>query len=59
MKEESALGGIYDFNARFYDPAIGRFLSADSIVPGAGNPQAFNRYSFVLNRPLNLVDPSG
>jgi RHS repeat-associated protein len=32
MKEESALGGIYDFNARYYDPAIGRFLSADTIV---------------------------
>jgi RHS repeat-associated protein len=59
MKEEVGLGGIYDFNARYYDPAIGRFLSADTIVPGAGNPQAFNRYSFVLNRPLNMVDPTG
>jgi RHS repeat-associated protein len=59
MKEESALGGIYDFNARFYDPAIGRFLSADTIVPWAGNPQSLNRYSFVVNNPLKYVDPSG
>jgi hypothetical protein len=34
-------------------------LSADTVVPGAGNPQAFNRYSYVLNRPLNMVDPTG
>ncbi|MER3408109.1 MAG: hypothetical protein C4292_05020, partial [Nitrososphaera sp.] len=51
--------GLYDFNARFYDPLLGRFLSADTIVPGAGNPQALNRYSYVLNGPLNYVDPTG
>jgi RHS repeat-associated protein len=59
MKEESALGGIYDFNARFYDPAIGRFLSADSIVPRPNDPQSLNRYAFVRNNPLKYVDPSG
>jgi hypothetical protein len=34
-------------------------VSADTIVPGAGNPQAFNRYAFVFNNPLKYVDPSG
>jgi hypothetical protein len=34
-------------------------VSADTIVPGAGNPQAFNRYSYVLNSPLNYQDPTG
>jgi hypothetical protein len=28
-------------------------------VPGAGNPQSFNRYSYVLNNPLKYIDPSG
>jgi hypothetical protein len=28
-------------------------------VPGAGNPQAYNRYSYVLNNPLGYIDPSG
>ena len=38
---------------------LGRFISADTIVPGAGNPQAFNRYMYVLGNPLGMVDPSG
>jgi hypothetical protein len=28
-------------------------------VPGAGNPQAFNRYSFVLGNPLRYTDSTG
>ncbi|MCP4526377.1 MAG: RHS repeat-associated core domain-containing protein [Aestuariibacter sp.] len=43
--------GLYDYNARFYDPALGRFVSADTIVPDPGNPQSFNRYSYVRNNP--------
>lgn len=46
-------------NARVYDPDIGRFLSPDPTVPGAHNPQAFNRYAYAFNSPLNLVDPDG
>jgi RHS repeat-associated protein len=45
--------------ARWYLPETGRFLSADSIVPNPANPQSFNRFSYVNNRPLNLVDPTG
>lgn len=56
--ENRELGLTY-MNARFYLPGIGRFASADTIVPGPENPQAYNRYSYTLNNPILLVDPSG
>jgi RHS repeat-associated protein len=59
QRVEAGIGGIMDFNARFYDPLIGRFLSADTIVPGAGNPQALNRYAYGFNSPLKYTDPDG
>ncbi len=51
--------GIYNFGARYYSPKLGRFLSADSIVPSPASPQAFNRYSYVMNNPLRYIDPTG
>jgi RHS repeat-associated protein len=51
--------GLTYMNARFYVVGIGRFASADTIIPGQNNPQAYNRYSYVLGNPINLVDPSG
>jgi RHS repeat-associated protein len=69
---EDAGIGLYFYGSRFYDPAVGRFTQADTIVPGARNPQAdttsvpgvenpqaLNRYSYVLNSPLNHVDSTG
>jgi RHS repeat-associated protein len=56
---DASLGSLMHFNARYMSPLIGRFLSADSIVPEPGNPQAFNRFSYVINNPLRLVDPTG
>jgi hypothetical protein len=51
--------GFYDYGARSYDPALGRFLQADTIVPNPANPQSLNRYAYVYNRPLNYVDSGG
>ncbi len=51
--------GLYNYNARLYDPAIGRFISADSIVQSPFGPQTLNRYSYVGNNPLNNIDPTG
>jgi len=51
--------GLYYYGARYYDPAIGRFVSADSIVQDYTDPQTLNRYSYCRNNPLIYVDPSG
>ena len=45
--------------ARFYQPAVGRFVSPDSIVPNNLDPQSFNRYAYARNNPINMVDPDG
>jgi RHS repeat-associated protein len=42
--------GIYDYNARFYDPALGRFLQPDSIIPDPFDSQSLNRYGYVRNK---------
>jgi RHS repeat-associated protein len=49
----------YSMGAREYDPSLGRWLSADTIVPDPANPQSLNRYSYVYNNPLKFIDPSG
>ena len=50
---------LYNYDARLYDPVIGRFLSADTVVPEWNNPQSLNRYSYCINNPLIYTDPSG
>lgn len=40
-------------------PEVGRFASPDTLVPDPGNPQSFNRYSYVNNSPTNFTDPTG
>lgn len=50
---------LYDYGARWYDPALGRFLQPDSIVPDPADPMSWNPYSHVRNNPVNRVDPSG
>ncbi|MBI5351758.1 MAG: hypothetical protein HZB50_03885 [Chloroflexi bacterium] len=49
--------GLMYYGARWYDPSMGRFAQADSIVPGG--VQGLDRYAYVNNSPLNYVDPSG
>ena len=50
---------LYFYNARYYDPELGRFTQADTIVPDPNDTQNYNRYTYVLNNPLKYVDPSG
>jgi RHS repeat-associated protein len=51
--------GLMDYKFRFYSPTFGRFISPDNIIPDTTNPQTFNRYSYVNNRPINFNDPTG
>ncbi len=66
-------GELYFAQARFYPSLrsragslLGRFTQPDTAcpersrrMPEPGNPQAFNRYSYVLNNPLRYLDPTG
>ena len=51
--------GLMDYNARMYSPRLGRFTSADTIVPDLVNSQDWNRYAYVRNSPLVHSDPTG
>jgi hypothetical protein len=42
-----------------YSPVLGRFISADTIVPKPQNPQDWNRYAYTVNNPIRFNDPSG
>ena len=50
---------LINFNARIYDPSLGRFMSADPVMQSPYDLQLLNRYSYVGNNPLSLTDPSG
>jgi RHS repeat-associated protein len=50
---------LINFNARIYDPVLGRFMSADPMVEDIYLLQVLNHYSYVGNNPLSFTDPSG
>ena len=50
---------LYYFRARYYDPALGRFLSPDPVAGDPADPQAQNAYVYAQNNPLTHVDPLG
>jgi RHS repeat-associated protein len=63
-KEYDAETGLYDFGARAYDPALGRFLSPDPATLadpelGVSDPQLLNPYAYARNSPTGHVDPQG
>ena len=49
--------GLYFYNARWYDPLLGRFIQADTITPGG--VQGLDRYVYVGNNPVRYTDPTG
>jgi RHS repeat-associated protein len=51
--------GFYYLRARMYDPAIGRFRSADRVDGALFDPVTLHRYVYAANNPVGHVDPSG
>ena len=49
--------GLHFYNARWYDSSLGRFTSADSIIPGG--VQGLDRFAYVNNNPIRYTDPTG
>jgi len=54
-REYDAETGMYFYRARYYDPKAGRFITKDPI----GCKGGYNLYTYVLNNPINKIDPLG
>ncbi len=55
-KEEQPETNLYDFSARMYDPALGRFMQLDPLTETRSD---WTPYRFAYNNPLKFTDPSG
>ncbi len=52
--------GFYYVSSCYYDPEIGRFISADNVVAGVGQSvQGYNLFAYCFNNPVNMDDQSG
>jgi RHS repeat-associated protein len=57
--EQNDANGLEYLRARYYDPALGRFLTQDPWPGSVFSPQSLNPYAYVLNNPVNWLDPWG
>jgi RHS repeat-associated protein len=61
-KERDSESGLDNFGARNSASTLGRFMTPDPKITSLRhllNPQKWNKYPYVLNNPLSLVDPNG
>lgn len=50
---------LYWYRSRWYDYELGHFIQPDSILPGAGNTKAYDRYAYAEWNPIRYSNPSG
>ena len=50
---------MYYYNARYYDPQLGTFLTPDIFIQNLYDPQSLNRYAYCRNNPIIYADPDG
>ncbi|WP_081700033.1 RHS repeat-associated core domain-containing protein [Rhodanobacter sp. OR87] len=51
--------GLVYMQARYYDPAVGRFVSVDPVGPSAGDVFKLNRFAYANSNPIMVTDPTG
>ena len=57
--ERDSESGLDHTLFRKYPSNLARWLSPDPLAGDITNPQSLNRYAYVLNNPINLIDPTG
>ena len=58
-QEYDSESDLYYYNARYYNPVIGRFISRDASQGKMGDMLSRNGYVYVKNNPLKYLDPTG
>ena len=51
--------GLLYYNARYYDPELGMFISPDTVIPDPTDFFSYNRYLYARGNPLKYNDPTG
>lgn len=57
--ERDAKSGDFYVHARFQRSSLGRFVSLDLVLGKPERPSSWNRYAYVVNNPVNNIDPTG
>ncbi len=52
--------GFYYAGSRYYDPEVGRWISADGAIAGVGGDiRGYNLFAYCMNNPVNMSDSTG